>query len=543
MSYNTIMLELYYENIKANTRLHIVFLLIILPLLLRLWFYYDLPLATDEIFYWSMAIFPSIGYYNHAPLVAWLLIPLTWFGDVPDIQIRLMATVFNLATNLVLMMLLLKILSNKTSDNPEGVARLFSYEALGHPTVYIFAWVLLISPISLIAGTIWTTDSPLFLFMSLCLLTVYNAYTAPANGSIAQSIRTWLPCGIWFGLAMLSKYSAIVWGGTAFLYLLYSKQGREHLTRPGPWLAFALSLMFLTPAILWNIDKGWASFLFVFQHGFGSSQPNTLLLLGSLILLLSPVFTLIIVRSHWLELKNSKGIKLCTSLIQKLLVKQTPAKPVSITDEKFAKRAVPDLTFLLFITYIPLSFFVWRSFFSETYLNWVGFSCLTLMLLFSIYFQRLSAFKKLTISLHSISQLLIIGVLVYFIAISHPVIRTRIISYEDLGPKVLELQETYPQAYLYGDSYGMHAILCRVKNEPLPYRYSFGYNNHFDYVDNEIPLGADILLFSFSRSGANRYTDFFDEIQPLEAIEIVNDGVVHKKVYPFLGINNKLGRS
>ncbi len=517
--------------ILLSPRLHLSLLLVILPIVLHLWFYYDLPLATDEIFYWSMAIFPSLGYYNHAPLVAWLLIPLTWFGDVPAIQIRLMATLFTIATSLVLMLLLLKILAqvNKPKDK---LSNLLSNQSLRHPTVYLFAWVLLISPISLIAGTVWTTDAPLFLFMSLCILTFYIAYKTPPNAGIYQSIKAWLPCGIFFGLAMLSKYSAIAWGGSACLYLLYSKQGRKHLLSPGPWIALVVSMAFLIPVILWNLDKGWVAFSFVFQHGFGGGPPNTLLLIGGMAFLLSPVVIYVVARSHWLQFRGiifSRGVT-------KQANKSNTAANKSVDDAKGY-----DLTFLLFITYIPLAFFFVRSFSSETYLNWVGVSCLTLLVLFSIYASQSSIFGKKTILLHSTFQLMIIGTLIYFIAVSHPTIRSRIISYTGLTPHVEELQASYPQAYLYGDSYGVHAILCRLKNEALPYRYSFGYNNHFDYVDKQIPLGADILLFSFSRSGANRYTEFFDEIHPLEPIEIINDGMVQKKIYPFLATNNQLG--
>lgn len=503
-----------------NHRWHLLLLLVILPLVSHLWFYYDLPLATDEIFYWSMAIFPSLGYYNHAPLVAWLLIPLTWIGDVPALQIRLMATIFTIATNLVLLLLLLNILSTRKGNSPatgSSIKHLLTPDLLSHPAVYIFAWVSLISPVNLIAGTIWTTDAPLFLFASLCFLTFYRAYKkAPSpSPSLLSSIRAWLPCGICFGLALLSKYTAVLWGGSAFLYLLYSKQGRQHLSTPGPWVAMLLSFAFLAPVIIWNMDKGWVSFLFIFQHGLAGGPPNTLLLIVGMLILLSPVLAYVVLRSHWLKLRQSAT--------------------------KSSAAQSDDLTWLLFITYMPLAFFFFRSFSSETFLNWVGLSCLTLMLLFSLYASNFSIFTKKVIYWHSACQLLIIGAVVYLVAVNHPSIRTRITSYEGLTPHIEKLEQSHPQAYLYGDSYGMHAILCRLKNEPLPYRYSFGYNNHFDYIDEQLPLGADILLFSFSSSGYKRYAEFFDEIQPLEAIEIINKGVVNRKVYPFLATNNRLG--
>lgn len=90
----------------------------------------------------------------------------------------------------------------------------------------------------------------------------------------------WAAAGICAGLALLSKYTAILTIGGAFLFLAWdglSRRGalgadrasRPWLLRPGPYIAGALAVLVFSPVILWNATHDWASFAFQGERASG----------------------------------------------------------------------------------------------------------------------------------------------------------------------------------------------------------------------------------------------------------------------------------
>jgi 4-amino-4-deoxy-L-arabinose transferase-like glycosyltransferase len=72
----------------------------------------------------------------------------------------------------------------------------------------------------------------------------------------------WAAAGLCAGLALFSKYSAVLTIGGAFLYLLTSRPHRHWLARPEPYIAAALALTVFSPVLIWNATHHWASFAF-----------------------------------------------------------------------------------------------------------------------------------------------------------------------------------------------------------------------------------------------------------------------------------------
>ena len=90
----------------------------------------------------------------------------------------------------------------------------------------------------------------------------------------------WAGAGICAGLALLSKYTAILTIGGAFLFLAWDglsrrlasetdRANRPWLLRPGPYLAGALAILVFSPVILWNATHDWASFAFQGERASG----------------------------------------------------------------------------------------------------------------------------------------------------------------------------------------------------------------------------------------------------------------------------------
>jgi len=116
-------------------------------------------------------------------------------------------------------------------------------------------------------------DGPLLFFW---LLTLDRLSIALRDGA---RTRDWLGVGLAWGLAMLSKYHAVLLPAGALLYLAVRPRARRCLLTPGPYLASAMGLAAFAPVVLWNARHGWASFLFHAHRsgGFQGIRPEFVL--------------------------------------------------------------------------------------------------------------------------------------------------------------------------------------------------------------------------------------------------------------------------
>ena len=121
----------------------------------------------------------------------------------------------------------------------------------------LFAAVALnLSPeFGLTTGTWVLPDGPL-----ICAL--LGAALCLTHALDRRGTAWWLGTGLCLGLALFSKYSAILTLSGAFLYLLTSTRHRIWLSRPQPYLAVTVAALVFSPVIIWNIQHGWASFAF-----------------------------------------------------------------------------------------------------------------------------------------------------------------------------------------------------------------------------------------------------------------------------------------
>ncbi len=79
----------------------------------------------------------------------------------------------------------------------------------------------------------------------------------------------WAGTGLCAGLALFSKYTAVLPIGGAFLYLLTSRTHRHWLGRWQPYAAVGLAALVFAPVLIWNATHGWASFAFQGDRAVG----------------------------------------------------------------------------------------------------------------------------------------------------------------------------------------------------------------------------------------------------------------------------------
>ncbi len=215
-----------------------IILLIAITTALRLAFGCAIGLGVDESYMVSAGRVLTFGYFDHPPAAWWLSWAASHLaGSEAPVIVRLpFVMLFALTTWLM--------------------AKLGSAVA-GPRAGFWAAMTLNLSPVFGITSGGWVLpDGPLDCALTgaaLCLI-----HALPARGRTVY----WYAAGACAGLALFSKYSAVLTIGGAFLFLIANRDNRHWLARREPYLAAAIALLVFSPVIIWNFTHDWASFAF-----------------------------------------------------------------------------------------------------------------------------------------------------------------------------------------------------------------------------------------------------------------------------------------
>lgn len=213
-----------------------LFWLILISAFVRAFFAAFVELGNDEVYYRIFALHPSWSYFDHPPMVAWL-IRLTTLGgtEISELAVRQGAVIIG-------------------SINTYLIYRL----AQGARTGFIAALLYTGSIYgSVILGTFILPDTPLTLFWLLTLL-IFSRILPSSEPS--RHHRQMLLAGALIGLAMLSKYSgAYLWGAAGLWILIFN---RCWLKQWSLWVGGLITLLIFMPVLFWNWENDFISFTF-----------------------------------------------------------------------------------------------------------------------------------------------------------------------------------------------------------------------------------------------------------------------------------------
>ncbi|HLZ84416.1 MAG TPA: glycosyltransferase family 39 protein [Caulobacteraceae bacterium] len=241
-------------------------------LLIRLLVGRSLHLTEDEAYYRLWAQAPSLGYYDHPPMIAWWIwLGVRAAGDNP-LGVRLAPILASAVTSALVF----------------DLARLAggSRAAAQRAGIWYNATLLAAA-----GGFLAVPDSPAALFWAFCL---WAAFRALGSGALAW----WLAAGAAAGLASLSKYSALFLGPGMLLWLISTTRGRASLRTPGPWLALVVAAALFALNVGWNAAHQWLTF----AKQFGRIAPHRLAprylleFLATEVLLLNPLLAVFLAR-------------------------------------------------------------------------------------------------------------------------------------------------------------------------------------------------------------------------------------------------------
>jgi hypothetical protein len=196
-------------------------------------------LGNDEAYYYVYALYPGLSYFDHPPMVGWVIqifsLHLTFSSEF---FIRLAAVIAG-TVNTALMYAIGRLLRDERTG---------WYAALLY-TASVYGFIL--------AGVFILPDAPQSVFWLSALFFYLKAFLKPED---RNSGKFFLLASAFLGLAMLSKYtSAFLWAGM-MAYVLIAD--RQWLRRPVFYGAQLLSLLLFTPVILWNLQNGLVSLLY-----------------------------------------------------------------------------------------------------------------------------------------------------------------------------------------------------------------------------------------------------------------------------------------
>ena len=209
-----------------------------------------LELHPDEAYYWLWSKHLALGYYDHAPMVAYF-IKLTTFLSNSEFFVRFSSILVTVFLSLLIWKFAKKLFDEKTAA----------------------ASVIIVNtmPMLMSVSFIMTPDVPLFLFYALAVYFFYSLVKT-------RETKYWYVTGIFLGLALLSKYTAVLFVPCIFIYMLLDNKlywfKSKHF-----YLMFVLAFAVFLPVVIWNWQHGWISFSYQLGHGVGSS-PLTLRYLG-----------------------------------------------------------------------------------------------------------------------------------------------------------------------------------------------------------------------------------------------------------------------
>lgn len=195
-------------------------------------------LRTDEAYYWTWSKESALSFLDHPPMIAWFIrFGTAIFGDT-NLGVRLAGFLAMLVTQA----LLADIVRRVTHDLRAVVLAVLMPEA----ALYYGLLMAKVAP-----------DTALIPFATAMLWSLVR---------LAESgnPRWWLAAGLFGGLALLSKFTAVMLLPAIAAFMLVPDWRRRWVLSPYPYAAALLAVVVFLPVLIWNVQHDWASFRFQF---------------------------------------------------------------------------------------------------------------------------------------------------------------------------------------------------------------------------------------------------------------------------------------
>lgn len=235
------------------------------------------PLFPDETYYWEWSRRLAWSYFDHPPMIAWLVRAGTTIAGHTAFGVRLFPILAGMLAGWFVIL----------------AARRLG----GGSAALVAAMIFALMPLSAAGLILATPDAPLFAASAAC---VYCVLRALGDTEGRSTLLWWCLAGLALGFGMMSKYTAVLLALGVLVAVVAVRELRPQLASPGPYMAIVVAVAVFAPVIVWNAQHDWASFTFQLRHGLGgvggSVIGRELELLGGQLGLVTPIlFVMLIV--------------------------------------------------------------------------------------------------------------------------------------------------------------------------------------------------------------------------------------------------------
>ncbi len=467
--------------------------------IIRLVFIVAMGPMPQDAYYDFYAQHLALSYYDHPPVIAYLL--------------RIFTTVFGK-----------KVFALKLADSAVTWLSLLAFYSLSRRFLSLhkarYGMLLLLSTFMIsVLSLVSTPDVPLILSWTIALIFLHRA--------IFKSEKIyWVWAGVMTGVCFDSKYTAVFLILGIFLFLLLSNKYRRFLF--SRWFLIYLFCFTLTilPVLIWNIRNGFASFRFQSEgrmnsmeglqvnfSDFGGVIGHQSALLMPILLFSFFYFLYRIIRKYKLQISH-----------------------------------IPDDQLFLLSFFVPLFLgFLCLSFFYWVKINWMMPAYVSGIIWLCRYWNKKWIRIQLIFSL-ILHLALAVEVIFYIIPVRSD---DTWFGWEDLARQVKEIRAAYPQAFIFSaDDYKTSAILNFYLPEMVYAKNVVGERAlQFDFIGTDLLRlsGHDAIFIDSNPRFTNLnnepeaiprfYYKYFDRISALHPILIKKGGNVERKFSVFLCTN------
>lgn len=233
------------------------------------------PLVPEEAYYWLYAQHPNLSYFDHPPMVAWIISLGTKVFGHTEWGVRIVNATLMIAASLLLYR--------------------FGRTWFPRRAALLAAVSLHVLPLYFGVGFITTMDGALLMFWALGMVGFSEAVKRGRSWG-------WYLAGIAVGGALLSKYTGLFLGAGYVLAVIGHRPWRRWFLSPHPYLAAGLGIAMFSPVLIWNSQNDWASFRFQFIDRYAEAAfdvKHILAFLGIQFIVMTPVVLIGVVMLLW----------------------------------------------------------------------------------------------------------------------------------------------------------------------------------------------------------------------------------------------------
>lgn len=206
--------------------------------LIRLYIAVSVPLLGAEAYYWNWSQHLAWGYYDHPPMIAWLIrSTCTLFGN----------TVFGIRLTPLLLGMALPVIVRWLAGNLYGAV-----------AGRIAALTMATTPLVFAGGVLSTPD-----IVVTCLY--FLALGLGIQAARSWSATTFILTGVVTAFAILSKFNGFALIPILACYWAIMASYRRGRARWLPLTAFC-GLLILIPYLIWNANHDWITFRYLFWY-------------------------------------------------------------------------------------------------------------------------------------------------------------------------------------------------------------------------------------------------------------------------------------